>query len=318
MNLLCRTLAIALLTALPAMAQEVFPSKALRIVNNFPPGGPSDILARAVADVLQAQWKQPVVVDNKAGAGGNLGAAEVARASADGHTLLFGIDSVLTVNPHLYPGLPFKPADLKPVLIMASSGLLVGVHAGTGFKTLKDLVAEGRAKGVTFSSGGNGSPGHLAGEQFTEYTQAKVTHVPYRGNSPAVQAVVAAEVTGGLLATPGMLPHVKSGRVTALAVTSRQRSKLAPEVPTVAELGLGALEQEVYYLALVPAATPDAVVHHLARAITDALQRPDAQARLNQLDLHWEGLAGAAAAKKLAELSERYARIVKATGMKVD
>lgn len=301
-----------------AQAPDSFPGRPVKIVNNFPPGGPSDILARSVAEVLQAQWKQPVVVDNKAGAGGNLGADAVAKAPGDGHTLLFGIDSAFTVNPHLYKAMPFKVADFKPVLIMASSGLLVGVNAGTGLKTLKDLVAEGKAKGVTFSSGGNGSPGHLASEQFTEYTQAKVTHVPYKGNSPAVQAVVAGEVTGGMLATPGMLPHVKSGKLTALAVTSRQRSKLAPEVPTVAELGLQPLEQEVYYLVMAPAATPDALVATLAKAITDALQRPEHQARLTQLDMHWEGLTGAAASKRLAELSERYARIVKATAMKID
>ncbi|WP_251969129.1 Bug family tripartite tricarboxylate transporter substrate binding protein [Sphaerotilus microaerophilus] len=307
----------------PAQAQDAaaFPQRPVRFVNNFPPAGPSDILARSVADVLQAQWKQPVTVESKAGAGGNLGADTVAKAAPDGHTLLFGIDSTFTVNPHLYKAMPFKPADLKPVLIMSSSGLLVGVNAATGLKSMKELIAEGKAKdskGVTFSSGGNGSPGHLASEQFTEFTQAKITHVPYKGNTPAVQAVVAAEVTGGMLATPGMLPHVKSGKVTALAVTSRQRSRLAPEVPTVGELGLPQLEQEVYYLVMAPVGTPDALVQQLAKAIADALQRPDNQARLAQLDMHWQGLSGAAASKRLAELSERYARIVKATGMRVD
>jgi tripartite-type tricarboxylate transporter receptor subunit TctC len=317
------TAALALLailpTTAPAQAQEAaFPQRPVRFVNNFPPAGPSDILARAVAEGLQAAWKQPVVVDNRAGAGGNLGADAVAKAPADGHTLLFGIDSVVTINPHLYKAMAFKPADLKPVLIMSSSGLLVGTHAATGLKSMKELVTEGKAKGVTFSSGGNGSPGHLAAEQFTEFTQAQVTHVPYKGNTPAVQAVVAGEVTGGMLATPGMLPHVKSGKVNALAVTSRQRSRLAPEVPTVAELGLPQLEQEVYYVVMAPAATPDALVAQLAKAITDVLQRPEQQARLAQLDMHWEGLSGPAAARRLAELSERYARIVKATAMKVD
>jgi tripartite-type tricarboxylate transporter receptor subunit TctC len=305
--------------SLPATSQEAaFPQRPVRFINNFPPAGPSDILARAVAEGLQASWKQPVVVENRAGAGGNLGADTVAKAPGDGHTLLFGIDTVVTINPHLYKAMPFKPADLKPVLIMSSSGLLVGVNAGTGLKSMAALVAEGKAKGVTFSSGGNGSPGHLASEQFTEFTQAKVTHVPYKGNTPAVQAVVAGEVTGGMLATPGMLPHVKSGKVNALAVTSRQRSRLAPEVPTVAELGLPQLEQEVFYLVMAPAATPDALVAQLAKAIADVLQRPEQQARLAQLDMHAEGLSGAAAAKKLAELSERYARIVKSTAMKVD
>lgn len=301
-----------------ARAQAAFPSKSLRFVNNWPPGGPSDILARSVAETLQTQWKQTVVVENKAGAGGNLGGDVVAKAAADGYTVLFGIDSLLTVNPHLYKPMPFAAGALKPVLIMASSGLLVGVNAATGIKSMRDLIAEGKGRGVTFASGGNGSPGHLALEQLSEVTQAKVTHVPYKGNTPAVQAVVSGEVTGGMLATPGMLPHVKSGRVTALAVTSRQRSKLAPEVPTVAELGLPQLEQEVLYLAMVPAATPDAVVQVLAKGIDEALHRPDSEARLQQLDMFLEGTPAVAAAKRLAELSERYGRIVKATGMKVE
>ncbi|MEK8051262.1 tripartite tricarboxylate transporter substrate binding protein [Ideonella sp. DXS22W] len=314
--------ASALALASPiALAQDAFPSRPLRFVNNFPPAGPSDILARSVADVLQTQWKQAVVVDNRAGAGGNLGADAVAKAPADGYTLLFGIDSTFTVNPHVYRSMPFKPADLKPVLVMAASGLLIGASTSAlpQVKTLKDLIAEGKMpKGLSFSSGGNGSPGHLAAEQFTDAAQARVTHIPYKGNTPAVQAVVAGEVGAGMLATPGMLPHVKSGKVAALAVTSRERSSLAPEVPTVAELGLPQLEQEVLYVVMAPAATPEPIVAQLAQAITAALQRPDNQQRLAQLDMRWEGLTGAAASKRLAEASARYQRIVKATDMKLD
>lgn len=316
--MLALTLAVA--SSLPgfttAHAQDAFPSKPIKIVNNFPPAGPSDMLARIAGEALQQQWKQTVIVDNRAGAGGNIGADVVAKAPGDGYTILFGIDSVVTVNPHLYKTMPFKPAELKPVLIMTTSGLLVGASASSGLKTMKDLIAEAKTKGVTFSSGGNGSPGHLAGEQLALLTQGKITHVPYKGNSPAVQAVVAGEVTAGMLATPGMLPHVKSGKVNALAVTSRERSKLAPDVPTVGELGLPQLEQEVHYIVMAPASTPDAVVATLAKAITDALKKPEAQARLEQLDMQWQGLEGAAASKRLAELSDRYGRIVKTTQMK--
>jgi tripartite-type tricarboxylate transporter receptor subunit TctC len=204
------------------------------------------------------------------------------------------------------------------VIIMASSGLLVGVHPSTGFRTLGDLVSAARAKPVTFSSAGNGSPGHLAAEMLTEATGAKVTHVPYKGNTPAVTAVLAGEVNGGALATPGMLPHVKAGKITALAVTSRKRSTLAPEIPTVAEAGLPQLEQEVLYLAMVPAATPEPVVQALQKGMADALARADVRARLENLDLHYEGMAGTAAAKRLADLSDRYGKVIRATGMKVE
>ena len=316
-----RFLAAALLAAaaLPALAQApAWPARPVRFVNNFPPGGPSDTIARSIADVLQNQFRQPFVVENKAGASGNIGADAVAKAPADGHTVLFGIDSTFTVNPHIYKGLPFKPADLRPVLVLASSGLLVGAHPSTGYRTLADLVAAAKARPVTFSSAGSGSPGHLAAEVMTEATGAKITHVPYKGNTPAVTAVLSGEVNAGVLATPGMLPHVKAGKITPLAVTSRKRSTLAPEIPTVAEAGLPQLEQEVLYLALVPAATPEPVVQAMQKAMADALARSDVRARLENLDLHYEGLAGAAAAKRLADLSDRYGKVIRATGMKVE
>jgi tripartite-type tricarboxylate transporter receptor subunit TctC len=232
--------------------------------------------------------------------------------------VLFGIDSTFTVNPHIYKGLPFKPADLRPVMVMASSGLLVGVHPSTGFRTLKDLVTSARTSPATFSSAGSGSPGHLWAEVFTEATGAKVTHVPYKGNTPAVTAVLSGEVNAGTLATPGMLPHVKAGKITPLAVTSRKRSSLAPDIPTVAEAGLPQLEQEVFYLAMVPAATPEPVVQAIQKAVGDALARADLRARLEGLDLHYEGLTGNAAAGRLADLSGRYGKVIRATGMKVE
>jgi tripartite-type tricarboxylate transporter receptor subunit TctC len=313
--------AICFAAALPAMsaqAEAAFPSKPVKFINSFTPGGPSDILARSVAAVLQGVFKQPFVVENKPGASGNIGADMVAKSAPDGYTVLFGIDTTVTVNPHIYKGMPFKPADLKPVMIMASSGLLIGVNPATGFKSLNDLISAGKSKILNFSSAGSGSPGHLASAVLTEATGVKINNIFYKGNTPAVMAVLSGEVDGGVLATPGMLPHVKAGKVTALAVTSRQRSALAPEVPTVGELGLKSLEQEVFYLAMVPAATPDAVVQTLQQAFAQALARPDVQARMKALDMNPESLSGQAAAARLSELSDRYARVIKATGLKVE
>lgn len=308
----------ALFPASAVLAQAAWPAKPVKIINSFPPGGPSDTIARSVADVLQNQFKQPFVVENKAGAAGNIGVDQVAKSAPDGYTVLFGIDTTLTINPHIYKGMPFKASDLRAVMVMASSGLLVGAHPGTGFRTLAELVAAGKGPGVTFSSAGSGSPGHLAAELFTDAAGMKITHVPYKGNTPAVMAVLAGEVNAGVLATPGMLPHVKAGKIAPLAVTSRKRSALAPEVPTVAEAGLPQLEQEVLYIAMVPAATPEPVVQALQRAIADALARPDVRARLDGLDLHYEGLTGTAAARRLSDLSERYGKVIRATGMKVE
>lgn len=313
------TVLAALIALVCGAAQaQTWPTRPVTLVNNFPPGGPSDILARGVAAVLQEQFKQPVVVDNKAGAGGNLGAALVAKAPADGHTLLFGIDTAFTVNPHLYPSMPFKPVDLKPVIIMASSGLLIGMSPGAGIRSIGDLLSQGRQRTLNFSNGGNGSPGHLAAAVLSSTTPVRIAAIPYKGNTPAVTAVLAGEVDGGILATPGMLPHVAAGKIVPLAVTSTRRSQLAPQLPTVAELGLKALESEVLYLVMAPAATPDAVLQPLARAIAEALQRPEMQARMKGLDLFFEGQTGAAAAKRLADLNARYGELVRSTGMKAE
>jgi len=274
----------------------------VKFVNNFPPGGPSDIIARSLSAELQKSLKQTFIVENKPGAAGNIGAEQVAKSTADGTTVLLGIDTVFTVNPFIYKRLAFKPADFKPVMVIASSGLLVGVNPGTGFKTLGELVAAGRqGKGLNFSSAGSGSPGHLAVELFKDATGMKITQVPYKGNSPAVNALLAAAVDGGALATPG-----------------RQRSRLAPEVPTVAEAGFKGLEQEVLYVAMVPAATPDAAVQTLAKAMTDALAQPDIRQRLIDLDLQAEGLTGAAATQRLTALAQHYERVIRATGMHVE
>ncbi|MFP5465993.1 MAG: Bug family tripartite tricarboxylate transporter substrate binding protein [Gammaproteobacteria bacterium] len=301
----------------PALAQS-FPGKPITFINNFPPGGPSDILARSVSAVLQETFKQPVVVESKPGAAGAIGAAAVAKAPADGHTLLVGIDTTFTVTPHLMVSMPFKPADLKPVVIMASSGLLMGVNPGTGIKSFGDLLTQGRQRTLNFSSAGNGSPGHLAASILSSSTPVKTAHIAYRGNTPAVTAVIGGEVDGGILATPGMIPHVKSGRINALAVTSARRSALMPQLPTVAELGLKGLEQEVLYLVMAPAATPESVMQVLQKGIIDALRRPEAQERMKNLDLFFEGQTGAEAAQRLASMSARYGQIVRNTGMIAD
>jgi tripartite-type tricarboxylate transporter receptor subunit TctC len=309
----------AALLAGSAVAQTAaWPSKPVKFINTFPPGGPIDILVRSVGEVLQKQYNQPFVIENKPGAGGSIGADVVAKAPADGYTVMWGIDTTFTVNPHIYKTLPYKNADLKPLVVVASSGLLVGVHPSTGYKTMKDLVAAGKTKPLNFSSGGSGSPGHLAVELFTDAAGIKLTHIPYKGNTPAVLAIVAGEVDGGVLATPGMLPQVKAGKITALAVTSRKRSGLAPEVPTVAEAGLKELENEVVYVAMVSSATPEPVVQALQKALLDALTQSEMQKRIASIDMEYEGLTGSAAAKRLSDLYERYGRVIKATGMKVE
>jgi tripartite-type tricarboxylate transporter receptor subunit TctC len=171
---------------------------------------------------------------------------------------------------------------------------------------------------ITFSSGSNGSPGHVAASILQDAAGVKVNHIPYKGNTPAVMAVVSGEVQAGILATPGLLPHVQAGKVKALAVTSRKRSSLLPDVPTAVEAGVPALEVEVLYLAFVPAATPEGVATTLQQALAAALAAPDVQERLRRLDLFIEGETGAVVEARLTKARERYAATIKATGMKID
>jgi len=310
---LCAAAALA-----PAAAQERYPDKPVKLLTNFPAGGPLDILGRALAIPLQAELGSPFVVDNRPGAGGNIGADTVAKSAADGYTVLLSIDTTFTINPHVYPSMPFAPKDLKPLMVVSSSGLAFGVNPSVEAKTLPQFVDAARAREMSFGSAGNGSPGHLAAEIFGNATGSKILHVPYKGNAPAVTALLAGEVQAGILATPGLLPHIQAGKVRALAVTGRQRAPLLPQVPTVTELGLPGLTFEVLYLAMVPAATPEPVMSRLRSALTRALATPEVKQRLESLDMVALGETGQAAADRLAANSQRYAAVVKATGMKAE
>ena len=311
-------LAFAALVASGALAAQDFPSKPVRIIVNFQAGGPSDILARMLGDKMGAALKQPFVVEARPGAGGNIGAEAVARGPADGYTVLFSIDTTFTVNPNLYKSMPFKLSELKPLMVIGSSGLTVSINPGFGAATLADFVNKGKSETISFSSGSNGSPGHVAASILQDTAGVKVNHIPYKGNTPAVMAVVSGEVQAGILATTGLLPQVQAGKVKALAVTSRKRSPLLPDVPTTAEAGVPALELEVLYLAFVPAATPAPVVTTLQKAMAAALAAPDVQERLRNLDIVVEGETGVVAEARLAKARERYAATIKATGMKID
>ena len=319
-NFLCVSFSVLWLLTLgtqSAIAQN-YPNKTVKLINSFPPGGPSDVIARSLAESLQNSLKQPFIVENRAGAGGNLGADFVAKSTTDGYTVLIGIDTTFTINPNIYKNIPYKINDLKPVMVIASSGLLMGVNPATQIKNVSDLIARGRGKGLTFSSGSNGSPGHLSAEILGDVAKVKVTHVPYKGNTPAVTAVISGEVDGGVLATPGMLSFVKAQQITPLFVTSRKRSAMLPDIPTSAEVGLKDLSVEVFYVAMVPTATPNDVVAVLQKGMLEALSRPEVKARLEAQDLVIESETGQAAVQRLENLRARYAPIIKATGMQIE
>lgn len=295
-----------------------WPSKPVRIVVAFSPAGAADILARSVGEALQRETKQAFVVDNRPGAGGNIGTDNAAKSAADGYTLLLGIDTTFTVNPFIYKSMPFKTSDLRPVMLIASQGMMVAVNPQTKIKTLEQFLDKGKKEGLTLSSAGYGTPGHLAAAILTAETGAKVNHVPYKGNAPASTAILANEVDGGIISSSAMLGQVAAGKVTPLAVTTSKRNPLVPNIPTVGELGHKDLEQEVLFALWVPAATPEPLVQKIQTALEQAMKDPQLRERMRINDLVYEGLAGEAAAKRLQNTTNRYKSVIQATGMKME
>jgi len=255
----------------------------LRLIVPFPPGGTSDIMARAIAGQLAESLHETVVIDNKPGAGGSVGADAAARADADGATLLMGHTGTLAVNPSLYPKLPYDPLkSFVPVALVARVPNVLVVNADKGPRTLKELIARAQAAPgkLSYSSGGNGSAAHIAFEYLKLTAHFAMTHIPYRGTAPSVTDLIAGQVDATFTGSPAVMVHVKSGRLRALAVSSRARLPAFPDVPTVAESGFPGFEADQWYGIVAPAGTPAARVARLNEAINLALALPAVRAPL--------------------------------------
>ena len=285
----CAALAsgIALPWAGTALAQApAWPTKTVRFINSFPPGGPSDILARGVAAVLQEQFKQPFVVDNKAGAGGNLGAEAVARADADGHTLLFGTSGPLAINVSLYRRIGYDPVkSFAPVFPVGHLPNVLVVNPQLPVKTVAELVAHGRAHPgkLSYASSGNGASSHLAGVLFNKLAGTDFQHVPYKGTGPALNDLLGGQVAMSFTDVLTAAPHVKAGKLRALGVTTASRSQALPELPTVAAQGVPGLQGfdvSVFFGIVAPAGTPREVVERLNRAFAEAVRQPEVRRTL--------------------------------------
>ncbi len=273
----------ALATSLSAYAQA-WPDKAVKFIVPLPPGGPSEIVLRSAMEKMQATLKQPLVLENKPGAAGNLGAAEVARAAPDGYTWLFTTDTLFTVNPHVYEKLAFKTGDLQPVMRASAFSQTLVCNPALGVKTVADLVRRAKEKQVSYASGGAGSPGHLSTEQFKTAAGIQMLHIPYKGPAPAMQDVIGGQVDCGFLAGPTVLPHVRGGKLVALAVSGNRRSALLPEVPTVAESGYPGFDSTYSLVLFAPKGTPAPVVQAMHAAMSAALKSPDVVEKLRTSD----------------------------------
>jgi tripartite-type tricarboxylate transporter receptor subunit TctC len=305
---------------LSANASDKYPEKPVRVVVPFPAGGGTDTMARTIGLALQQALGQPFLVDNKTGATGNIGTEFVARSPGDGYTLLV-VPNSLAINKFLFPRLSFDPQkSFKPVALLGSSPVVVGVKASLPVNSIQELIAMARKNPgkLSYASCGSGSPQHIAGELFKMMAKVDIAHIPYKGCSPA-----AVDAAGGLVdvvfnTVANIRPFVQSGKVRALAVTSAKRSALAPELPTVQESNLPGYDIEVWFGALAPAGTPDAVIARLNAEITKTLARPEVRDGMEKISYEAVGGSSKQFADVIQRDLERYGAIISKANIRLD
>jgi tripartite-type tricarboxylate transporter receptor subunit TctC len=307
---------VALASVTPVSAQSNYPQKPIRMIVPFPAGGGTDILARLIGQRMSEALGQQIIVDNRAGAGGTIGTDVAAKAPADGYTIVL-VSGSHAINPGLYPKLPYDTVnDFAPVTQIATSPGILVVHPALPVKSVRDLIALARSKPgqLNYASAGNGTPPHLAGELFKTMARVDMVHVPYKGNVPAFADMLAGLVSLSFPSMPSAVPHVKSGRLRALGVTTAKRSLAAPDIPTIAESGLPGYESTSWYGILAPARTPPAAVTRLHEVIVSILASADMKDKFAA-----QGLDPVASAPREFETvikSEitKWAKVVKASG----
>jgi len=302
-----------------ALAQA-YPVKTITLVVPFPPGGTTDVLARSIAQKMGESWGQAVIVDNRPGAGATIGAAQVAKAPADGYTLLMGAVHH-TIATSIYAKLPYDfQKDLAPVTIVAMVPNILSVNPGVPAKSVKELVAYGKANPgkLSYGSNGQGTAQHLIGEQFSALTGVDMLHIPYKGSGPLTSDLIAGQVSMSFDTITPVLPQIKAGKLRPLAVTTAARSPALPEVPTLAESGLAGFDQGTWFGVLAPAATPKEIVGKLNAEIVRILKLPDIQKRFAEIGAQPVGNTPAEMAATIKSDTEKYAVLAKKANVKID
>lgn len=319
-RLLAALLVVAV--AFPAIATaQAYPSKPIRLVVPFPAGGSLDVVARAIGQKLTEAWGQPVVIDNRPGAGGNIGADLVAKSAPDGYTILEGALSTHAVNVSLYAKMPYDPVkDFAPITLVAVTPNVLVLNASLPVNTVPELLAYARAHPgkLSFGSGSNGSAGHLAGELFKTEAGVDMVHVPYKGGAPALQALLAGDTQLMFDNLANSAAQIKAGRLKALAVTTARRSALTPELPTLSETGLPGFDIYTWWGFMAPAGTPKAIVAKWNAEVTRILATPEMKAFFAQQGAEPAADTPEQFAALIRSEIDKYARIVKQSGAKVD
>ena len=307
-------------TAASATAQQ-YPVKPIRIVAPFGPGGLVDVLARAVGEKMRASLGQTIVVDNRPGSGGNIGADIVAKAEPDGYTLLMSSAGILSINEVLYPKMPFNPQTaFTPVSLVAEMNMLAVVNSASPVKTAGDLIAAAKKEPgkINFGSPGNGTTGHLGMELFQHAAKVKLTHVPYKSAAEAVLAVIGNQIQGAFDNPPTVLPHIRVGRLRALAYAAPKRFALLLDVPTFDESGLKGFEASSWFGMVAPAKTPRPVVTLLAKELGGALREPDVQKRFAELGATLVGNTPEQFGTFIRAETKKWHAVVRTAGIRLD
>ena len=322
MKRILTALAAGLLAAAAGAATaQTFPSKPIRMVVTFPTGGAPDILSRTISEKLDPSWGQTMIVDNKPGAGGNIGAEFVARAPADGHTLVMGTVGTHSINGSLYARIPYDMVrDFAPVTLIASTPNLLVVNNDVPAKNLQELIALAKAKPgtLTYGSPGIGTSVHVSGELFNSLAGVKTTHVPYKGRQMAIPDLLGGSITMMFDNMPSAIPVVREGKLRAIGVTSAKRSPSAPEIPTIAEQGLPGFEATSWFAVFAPANTPKPVVEKLHAEIVRIFGLPDVQTKMKTLGLDLILGGPDELAKTQAAEIAKWAKVIKDSGAKAE
>jgi tripartite-type tricarboxylate transporter receptor subunit TctC len=317
-----RRVALFLLIAFSSLAAaQDYPARPVRFISPYPPGGVVDIASRLMGAKLSELWGQQVIVENRTGGGGTIAADHVARSAPDGYTYLFATVSDFCITPHTYSKLAYDiRRDFTPVLVATETPIMLAAHAGAPFSTLQELIAHSKTlkTGLSYASPGLGTLNHLTGERLALDTGANLVHVPYKGGGPAGTAVAAGEVPFGVLAASSAAPHIKAGRVKAIAVATRSRIPLGPEWPTVIESGVPEFAASQWVGVALPAGTPRSVVEKANRDMNQVLKMPEVRERLNALGSEPAGTTAAEMAARMREESAQFARIVQRIKLKLD
>ena len=313
--------AAAALIAQVAVPSPQYPNRPIRLIVPFPPGGGTDIVARTVSAKLTEAWGQQIIIDNRGGAGGVIGADTVAKSTPDGYTLLFGTPGALIINPLLNSKLPYDSVrDFAPVSLLALNPQLLAVHSSLPVGTVKELIALAKARPgkMNYASVGEGTPNHLAMELFKSMTGTDIAHIPYKGAAPAVTDLLGGQVQVMFNPMPPLMPHVKSGKLKALAVGSTRRSSALPDIPTVAEAGVPGYEYVTWYSIVAPAKTPQAVILKINAGLAAVMSNPDVAQRLASQGAEPRTSTPAELAKFIQEDFKRLGSVIRSAGIRVE